>query len=80
MKRTWVDYGVARDWTDDGVSAGEEFLEHATQVKTSGYPMGSESRVESSHESRGSTRPSISSSNPSLKPYWFTATSAAFNG
>jgi aldehyde dehydrogenase (NAD+) len=40
MKRTWVDYGVARDWTDAGVSAGEEFLEHATQVKNIWIPYG----------------------------------------
>jgi aldehyde dehydrogenase (NAD+) len=40
MKRTWVDYGVARDWTDDVVSAGEEFLEHATQVKNIWIPYG----------------------------------------
>jgi aldehyde dehydrogenase (NAD+) len=40
MKRTWVDYGVARDWTDDFVSAGEEFLEHATQVKNIWIPYG----------------------------------------
>jgi aldehyde dehydrogenase (NAD+) len=40
MKRTWVDYGVARDWADDGVSAGEEFLEHATQVKNIWIPYG----------------------------------------
>ncbi|HEX5575756.1 MAG TPA: aldehyde dehydrogenase family protein, partial [Gemmatimonadales bacterium] len=40
MKRTWVDYGVARDWTDEGASAGEEFLEHATQVKNIWIPYG----------------------------------------
>ena len=40
MKRTWVDYGVARDWTDKAMAAGEEFLEHATQVKNIWIPYG----------------------------------------
>jgi aldehyde dehydrogenase (NAD+) len=39
MKRTWVDYGVARDWTE-AEAAGEEFLEHATQVKNIWIPYG----------------------------------------
>src|SRR3954463_1364212 len=40
MKRTWVDYGAARDWTDDAIGAGEEFLEQATQVKNIWIPYG----------------------------------------
>jgi len=33
MKRTWVDHGRERDWTDPREGEGEEFLEQATQVK-----------------------------------------------
>jgi aldehyde dehydrogenase (NAD+) len=40
MKRTWVDLGVARDWSDIGRGAGEEFLEQATQVKNIWIPYG----------------------------------------
>jgi aldehyde dehydrogenase (NAD+) len=40
MKQTWVDYGSSRDWSDDEVGAGEEFLEHATQVKNIWIPYG----------------------------------------
>ena len=40
MKRTWVDLGKARDWTDQRYAAGEEFLEHATQVKNIWIPYG----------------------------------------
>ena len=29
MKRTWVDYGRGRDWTDARQGEGEEFLEQA---------------------------------------------------
>jgi aldehyde dehydrogenase (NAD+) len=39
MKRTWVDLGYGRDWTDPG-AAGEEFLEQATQVKNIWIPYG----------------------------------------
>jgi aldehyde dehydrogenase (NAD+) len=39
MKRTWVDLGYARDWTDSA-AAGEEFLEQATQVKNIWIPYG----------------------------------------
>ncbi|HSR16222.1 MAG TPA: aldehyde dehydrogenase family protein, partial [Gemmatimonadales bacterium] len=38
MKRTWVDYGKARDWLGDG--EGEEFLREATQVKNIWIPYG----------------------------------------
>eukprot|EP00092_Neocalanus_flemingeri_P006854 GFUD01007399.1.p1 GENE.GFUD01007399.1~~GFUD01007399.1.p1 ORF type:complete len:820 (-),score=223.40 GFUD01007399.1:85-2544(-) len=40
VKRTWVDYGVGRDWTDDKQGRGEEFLYHATQVKNVWLTMG----------------------------------------
>jgi aldehyde dehydrogenase (NAD+) len=40
MKRTWVSHGRARDWTDPRRSAGEEFLEQATQVKNIWVPYG----------------------------------------
>jgi aldehyde dehydrogenase (NAD+) len=40
MKRTWVDYGRARDWSDPRHAAGEEFLEQATQVKNIWVPYG----------------------------------------
>jgi aldehyde dehydrogenase (NAD+) len=40
MKQTWVDYGVSRDWADESVGAGEEFLEHATQIKNIWIPYG----------------------------------------
>jgi aldehyde dehydrogenase (NAD+) len=39
MKRTWVDLGRSRDWTDPS-AAGEEFLEQATQVKNIWVPYG----------------------------------------
>jgi aldehyde dehydrogenase (NAD+) len=39
MKRTWVDLGRGRDWTDPS-AAGQEFLEHATQVKNIWVPYG----------------------------------------
>jgi aldehyde dehydrogenase (NAD+) len=40
MKRTWVGLGQSRDWTDPERAAGEEFLEHATQVKNIWIPYG----------------------------------------
>jgi aldehyde dehydrogenase (NAD+) len=40
MKRTWVDLGRSRDWSDPGRGAGEEFLEQATQVKNIWIPYG----------------------------------------
>ncbi|MBA3258409.1 MAG: aldehyde dehydrogenase family protein [Gemmatimonadales bacterium] len=40
MKRTWVDYGQARDWADARQAEGEEFLEQATQVKNIWVPYG----------------------------------------
>ena len=40
MKRTWVDYGTSRDWLASASGAGEEFLEHATQVKNIWIPYG----------------------------------------
>jgi aldehyde dehydrogenase (NAD+) len=40
MKRTWVDLGQSRDWSDPARAAGEEFLEQATQVKNIWVPYG----------------------------------------
>ena len=40
MKRTWVSYGLARDWYSDEQGAGPEFLRHATQVKNVWVPTG----------------------------------------
>ncbi len=40
MKRTWVNYGIARDWLDADQGAGEEFLQEATQVKNIWVPTG----------------------------------------
>lgn len=40
MKRTWTDYGMKRDWMDDGKSTGAEFLREATQVKNIWIPTG----------------------------------------
>jgi aldehyde dehydrogenase (NAD+) len=40
VKRTWVDLGRSRDWSDPRVGAGEEFLEQATQVKNIWIPYG----------------------------------------
>jgi len=40
LKRTWVDGGRARDWTDARQGEGEEFLEQATQVKNIWVPYG----------------------------------------
>ncbi|KAM4016025.1 aldehyde dehydrogenase family 16 member A1 [Anomaloglossus baeobatrachus] len=39
-KRTWVNYGLARDWEDPQEGGGEEFLYHATQCKNIWIPMG----------------------------------------
>lgn len=40
MKRTWVNYGHPRDWTDAVQGEGEEFLREATQVKNIWVPYG----------------------------------------
>jgi len=40
MKRTWVSYGVARDWLDVRHAQGHEFLREATQVKNVWIPYG----------------------------------------
>jgi aldehyde dehydrogenase (NAD+) len=40
MKRTWVNYGHARDWTDPVQGEGHEFLREATQVKNIWTPYG----------------------------------------
>uniref|UniRef100_A0A8C5QWH5 Aldehyde dehydrogenase domain-containing protein n=1 Tax=Leptobrachium leishanense TaxID=445787 RepID=A0A8C5QWH5_9ANUR len=39
-KRTWVNYGLSRDWEDAQQGAGEEFLYQATQCKNIWIPMG----------------------------------------
>lgn len=40
MKRTWVNYGEARDWSDREQGEGHEFLHEATQVKNIWVPYG----------------------------------------
>lgn len=40
MKRTFVNYGLARDWLDDAQSQGEEFLLQATETKAVWLPFG----------------------------------------
>jgi len=40
MKRTWVNYGLHHDWTDDEQGQGEAFLRHATEIKNIWIPYG----------------------------------------
>ncbi len=40
MKRTWVGYGLPRDWMDREQGEGHEFLHEATQVKNIWIPTG----------------------------------------
>jgi aldehyde dehydrogenase (NAD+) len=40
MKRTWVNYGIYRDWTSQLEGEGHEFLHQATQVKNIWVPTG----------------------------------------
>ena len=40
MKRTWVDYGIERDWIEPEQGQGHEFLHEATQVKNIWVPTG----------------------------------------
>ncbi len=40
MKRTWVPYGSARNWSDAAQGEGQEFLREATQVKNIWTPSG----------------------------------------
>lgn len=40
MKRTWVNYGKYRDWTDANQGEGDVFLRQATQVKNIWVPYG----------------------------------------
>lgn len=40
MKRTWVNYGVSRDWFSKEQGEGHEFLQAATQVKNIWVPTG----------------------------------------
>ncbi|KAK6170273.1 hypothetical protein SNE40_018701 [Patella caerulea] len=40
LKRTWVNYGVKRNWSDVEQGQGEEFLYQSVQVKNIWIPMG----------------------------------------
>lgn len=40
VKRTWVGYGIQRDWMDQEQGAGNEFRYHAVQVKNIWVPTG----------------------------------------
>ena len=40
LKRTWVSYGKARDWSDSQQGEGQEFLRRATHVKNIWIPYG----------------------------------------
>ena len=40
MKRTWVNYGVERNWMDDEQGQGVEFLYNSTECKNIWMPMG----------------------------------------
>jgi aldehyde dehydrogenase (NAD+) len=40
MKRTWVNYGIERNWLNSEQGAGHEFLHEATQVKNIWVPTG----------------------------------------
>ncbi len=40
MKRTWVNNGKYRDWTDKKQAEGETFLRHATEIKNIWIPYG----------------------------------------
>ena len=40
LKRTWVNYGKARDWFDNAQGQGTEFLNQATDVKNIWTPYG----------------------------------------
>jgi aldehyde dehydrogenase (NAD+) len=40
MKRTWVNYGIPRQWTDRHQGEGEEFLAESIQVKNIWVPTG----------------------------------------
>ena len=40
IKRTWVNYGIERDWQDPQQGAGAEFLREAIQVKNIWVPTG----------------------------------------
>jgi len=39
VKRTWVNYGTTRDWTDPSQGQGQEFLYHSTEVKNVWLPI-----------------------------------------
>ncbi len=40
MKRTWVNYGKYRNWSEIEQGEGNEFLKHASQIKNIWIPYG----------------------------------------
>ena len=40
IKRTWVNYGMTRDWFDEDQGCGEEFLIRSVECKSIWIPMG----------------------------------------
>ena len=40
VKRTWVNYGESRNWSESEQGQGEEFLYHAIECKNIWIPMG----------------------------------------
>ncbi len=40
LKRTWVNNGKSRDWYDNKVAQGKEFLNQATDIKNIWTPYG----------------------------------------
>ena len=40
VKRTWVNYGIARDWMEDTMGQGDEFLYYSVQPKNIWLTMG----------------------------------------
>ena len=40
VKRTWVNQGLKRDWSDNQEGEGREFLRQATEIKNIWIPFG----------------------------------------
>jgi aldehyde dehydrogenase (NAD+) len=40
LKRTWVNHGKARNWTDNGQGQGQSFLRQSTEIKNIWIPYG----------------------------------------
>jgi aldehyde dehydrogenase (NAD+) len=40
MKRTWVNYGRQRDWTQESHGMGKEFIRRCTEIKNIWVPYG----------------------------------------